>query len=359
MLRAAVKKILAVVALVVSIITLLACTLRLRCLWVRLLRFVAGVGLRLRPSLYDQQDAYKQQHASGAVRSRRPREELCRILREAEREGLAPAEAARHLGLGQDQQGQLSSLAAQGAFADVPPDVKEVAVQYSGGADSTVAAILAALRFERVHLLTFYHPFIRAKEKSEVNADKLARIFGSEAVIHRYVDARQALDAIMFGNYLGDVRRYRTFPVGWPCLACKLSFDTQTIRYACDNDVKLVVDGADLRVPFQLSQGHEGMLELRRQFYLEYGIDFTHPVADFQDTTAELVLFGLHSNASCIMYPHQAHCIGNDLLGAMYKRFYFIPKYGMEALTDVATRWAEEKIALCKQLLYQQGLGTV
>jgi len=135
-------------------------------------------------------------------------------------------------------------------------------VQYSGGADSTVAAIIAAQRFEKVHLLTFSHPFIWVtfshpfiweKHKSAVNAAKLAQILGNQAVIHRYVDATQTLSQIMFGDYWEDYRKYGTAPVGWPCLACKLSFDTESIRYARDNGIELVIDGADLRVEFQLS----------------------------------------------------------------------------------------------------------
>lgn len=351
MLESIVKKIASASALIVSILTLLTCTLRLRCVWVRFLRSVAEIGLRLKPSLYDQQDAYKQEHASGPVRNRRQKERFCQVLREAEAEGIVPAEAARRLGIDQDDPGQLSGLDVQAAFQGVRPDVKEVVVQYSGGADSTIAAIIAGQHFEKVHLLTFHHAFIRAKEKSEVNAAKLQQILGSDAVVHRYLDTTQVLNQIIFGNYIGDLRKYGTLPVGWPCLACKLSFDTETIRYACDNNIKLVVDGADLRVEFQLSQGHAGMLELRRQFYQEYDIDFRHPVAHMEDTTKDLLLFGLHSDPACILYPHQGHCIGNDLLGTIYKRFYFLPKYGMDALSDAASNWAKEKIEVCKRLL--------
>jgi len=351
MLRSAASRISSAAALLVGIMTLLACTLRLRCWWVRLVRSVAEIGLRLRPSLYDGQDAYKQEHASGPVRNRRQKEKLCQVLQEADGNGVAPAEVARRLGFSQNQSSPLFDFEAADAFAGIADDIREVAVQYSGGADSTVATIIAAQRFEKVHLLTFYHPFIREKHKSAVNAAKLAQILGNEAVIHRYVDATQTLSQIMFGDYWGDYRKHGTAPVGWPCLACKLSFDTESIQYARDNGIELVIDGADLRVEFQLSQGHKGMLELRRQFYLEYDIEFRHPVVHIEDTTKELLLFGAHSDPACILYPHQGRCIGNDLLGAIYKRFYFLPKYGVDLLSDAASRWAKEKIQVCKQLL--------
>ena len=358
MLRAVKTQVLSVLAFLIGLSSSLACTLRLRCVWVRILRTMGDVVLRLLPSLYDAQDAHKQQYASGQVRNRRQRDELCTSLQAAERAGTSPAEAAFQLGLSESQPGPLDDSLSRAVFADVAADVREVAVHYSGGADSTLAAIMAAQRFETVHLLTFCHPFIRERERSEVNAEKLTRIFGSDVIVHRFVDATDALDDIMFGDYLRDLRKYGTFLTADPCLACKLSFDTEAIRYACENDIRLVVDGSDLRVPFQLSQGHEGMLELRRQFYLEYGIDFRHPVGGLQDTTDELFLFGLRSTPACMIYAHQPGCIGNDLLGAIYKRFYFLPRYGMEGLTSFANKWAPEKIAACKQLLSARDIQT-
>ena len=83
--------------LLASVIALLTCTLRLGCLWARLLRSVAEVGLWLRPSLYDQRDLYKQECSAGPVTNRRERERFCRVLQQAEAEGLLPREAARCL----------------------------------------------------------------------------------------------------------------------------------------------------------------------------------------------------------------------------------------------------------------------
>jgi len=351
MIKAIRSRILAAGALIVGIMTMLTWTLRLRVLWVRALKSVIGIGLRVWPGLYDAQDEHKRAYASGRVRDRREREKLCQLLQEAERAGMSPAQAVRDAGLEGDQKGQLTRSLARAIFGDVAPEAAEAAVQYSGGADSTVAAILAAHRFARVHLLSFYHPFILERGRAKLNADKLANIFGSDAIVHVLVDATQALDRMMFRDYWRDMRKYWTFPIGDACLLCKLSFDVGSIAYACENGIKVVVDGSDLRVPFQLSQGHEGMLELRREFYSEYGIDFRHPAARLEDTTLELIGFGLHSNPSCLIYPHQPHCAGNDALGAIYKRFYFLPKYGMAGLSEFAESWASEKLALCRKLL--------
>ncbi len=52
-----------------------------------------------------------------------------------------------------------------------------VAVLFSGGSDSTLAAVLAAERFKRVCLVTYSHPFMFFHKKVEVNIPKLEEAF--------------------------------------------------------------------------------------------------------------------------------------------------------------------------------------
>ncbi|MEA3402551.1 MAG: hypothetical protein U9R79_15035 [Armatimonadota bacterium] len=328
------------------------CTLGLRCAWLRLLRSTAGIGLRLLPSLYDGQGEHKRQHASGRVRSRRQTRELCEQLQAADRKGqVLTGELLQRLGVDPARRSLLTTEYARTAFGDSLSHGPELIVQYSGGADSTVAAVLSALAFERVHLLTFHHPFIRDSGQSRVNAQKLADLFGHDLIVHRQIDATEGLKALLFGDYLADLRRFGTAPIGWPCLACKMSFDIGTLRYAAEHGVKVVADGSDLRVSYQLSQGDPEMLAVREQWYGSHGISFVHPVAQIEDTVTELLLFGLEADRQFLLYPKQGHCIGNDMLGTAYKRFYYIPRYGLDHLRRKAIRWAREKINTCDSLV--------
>ncbi|MGC9319694.1 MAG: hypothetical protein ACP5KN_16805 [Armatimonadota bacterium] len=263
---------------------------------------------------------------------------------------MPTAEMIQRLGIDPGRRSLLTDEYARTAFADSLSRGPEMIVQYSGGADSTVAAVLGALAFERVHLLTFHHPFIRASDQSQVNAQKLAGLFGDDVIVHRRIDATQALNALLFGDYLGDLRRFGTAPIGWPCLACKMSFDAGTLSYAAEHGIKVVADGSDLRVSYQLSQGDPEMLAVREDWYRSHGVSFVHPVADIEDTVTELLLFGLESERQFILYPQQGHCIGNDMLGTAYKRFYYIPRHGMDHLRKQAVRWAHSKTGVCDAL---------
>ncbi|MGI5817398.1 MAG: hypothetical protein ACOX9R_04800 [Armatimonadota bacterium] len=329
----------------VSALTSAMCTLRLRCAWLRALRSVAGVGLKLFPSIYDGQDRHKREHASGTVRDRRRTEELYGRLQSAETDRRASAdEIIAELGIDLDRPSLLTAEYARHAFADALARGPDAIVQYSGGADSTAAAVLATLAFERVHLLTFQHPFIRASEHSRANARKLVQLFGETAVIHREIDVTDALDGLLFSEYFSDLRRFGTAPIGWPCLACKMSFDIGTLRYAAEQRIGVVADGADFRVSYQLSQGDPLTMAVRDEWYASHGVSFTHPVARIEDTVTELLLFGLQTGDRILLYPKQGHCVGNDMLGTAYKRFYYIPRFGMDALRAQAIEWMRAKI---------------
>lgn len=326
-------------------------TLRSRARLVRIVGKVGNSMLRLFPSLYDGHDTYKRQYAHGTVRNMRQGRHLCSVLQKAEREGLSPREALRMVGVEPEGESKLTPELAAQVFEDAPEGVNEIAIQFSGGADSTAAAVLAAQRFDRVHLLTFRHSFIEKPEESWQNARKLSEIFGEDAISYIVVDATADIEEILFRDYGSDRQKYGTSPMTDPCLGCKLSFDTSTIRYCRRNGVKLVGDGADLRVQFQLSQGNREIMALRQQLYNDYDLDFVHPVAEIDNSIRELLLFGLHTQPGCLIYPTQPQCVGVDIVAPAYKRFYYLPKYGMSELQRFGEMWAAQKLEICRELL--------
>jgi hypothetical protein len=229
----------------------------------------------------------------------------------------------------------------------------EVGVQYSGGCDSTLAAMLAARYFKKVHLLNFYHPFIREEERSEFNANKMIAMFGEEKVSYARIDATDTFNRILFGNYLGDLTKFKTFVVGVGCLACKISFDVHIIKYALEHNLKLVLDGADLSVKSQLSQGDEAILKARHNFYSDYGIDFKHPAARFENNPLEMFVLGMEANPPQIMYAEQGECIGNQFLNEIYDRFDFLPRYGIDVHSEKGLEWFLDKRSVCKEIIEQ------
>ncbi len=354
-LRQAGKATLGACSLGVSVCALLAPGLTARRAVAQLVKLGGNAILKLKPSIYDSLDAGNVEFATGQ-RKRRPilqRRALSAVAQRAEKGEISPEEALEMLEVPAEARQEAANLRAIDVFSGVSPDI-EVAVQYSGGGDSTLAGLLAATYFRRVHLLTGCHPFIGARENAVVNARKLAGMFGPDRVIHSFVDTTRPLREMLFGNYWKDFWKYGTLPITDGCLVCKLSFDVGMLAYARQHNVGAVLDGADLMIKFQLSQGHPGIMRLREEFYASRGLSFLHPCASISDGAMNLLLIGLAHTPPAFLYPMQPNCRGYDFLGQVSKRYYFMPRYGMEGLSEAGLRYASDKLSVCGKLLERE-----
>jgi hypothetical protein len=336
----------------VSMCALLAPGLTGRRVVAQLVKAAGSAALRLKPSIYESLDAGNAEFATGE-RVRRPilqRRALAATMERAEAGEITLEQALEALDIPPEARAEAAGLRADEVFAGMPPDI-EVAVQYSGGGDSTLAGLLAATYFKRVHLLTGAHPFINGPRVAAVNARKLVGVFGPDKVTHAIVDTTRALREILFGSYWKDLREYGTLPIADGCLCCKLSFDVGMVTYAREHNVGAVMDGADLMIKFQLSQGHPEIMKLREEFYGSRGLSFVHPCASISDGATMLLLLGLAQDPPVLLYPSQPTCRGYDFLGQVSKRYYFLPRYGMDGLTEVGVRYAKDKLAVCAGLL--------
>ena len=106
------------------------------------------------------------------------------------------------------------------------PDRREVALLFSGGVDSTTAALRLAETHDRVHLLTWGNGYghyrlgrtrKRAAELERHHPGRFAHTLGSVRTIFETVLA----------DPLGDFRRYRSGFI-W-CLSCKLAMHARSV----------------------------------------------------------------------------------------------------------------------------------
>jgi predicted PP-loop superfamily ATPase len=340
------------VGLFTSFVAIGMFNIRLRALYLRFLGFTGNIGLKLFPSIYKSLDAQNKKYGSGRriKESYQAKEDFNNFLIEAEKTNLTKEQIYSKLTNNGGIKSTILSMTLDQIFDNANRDI-EVGVQYSGGCDSTLAAMLAARYFKKVHLLNFYHPFIKQKERSEFNANKMISMFGKEKVKYTRIDTTDTFNRILFGNYLGDLIKFKTFVVGVGCLACKISFDVHIIKYAMEHNIKLVLDGADLSVKSQLSQGDEGILKARHEFYSEHRIEFKHPAARFENNPHEMFVLGMEANPPQIMYAEQPECIGNQFLNEIYDRFYFLPKYGIDSHSEKGLEWFLDKRSVCKGII--------
>lgn len=113
---------------------------------------------------------------------------------------------------------------------------------FSGGLDSTAAALNLAQEYRKVHLLTYYngygHLYIknsarRAEELSKMVKDKFT---------HNIISIEELFKKMVIDKLTEDYKEYKSGFI-W-CLGCKMCMHTRSIIYNLDNNIGLMADGS-------------------------------------------------------------------------------------------------------------------
>jgi predicted subunit of tRNA(5-methylaminomethyl-2-thiouridylate) methyltransferase len=146
---------------------------------------------------------------------------------------------------------------------------------FSGGVDSTTAAIELSEAYKKVHLLTYRngygHLFLNnSKKRAGELTDKLGDKFNYSLIPIDGIFKKLVLDTL-----LDDYKEFKSGFI-W-CLGCKMAMHTQSIIYNLQHHIKVMADGS--------SQDSDEMVEqmaisvtLIDSFYEKYGIKFFVPV---------------------------------------------------------------------------------
>ncbi len=152
----------------------------------------------------------------------------------------------------------------------------ECAVLYSGGTDSTCVASLQAERFDRVHLLTFEERGTRGSPRPAGNLAALRRRHGTSRFVHQSLSVDALVRRLSYERYLRGLARHGLFMLATPGFS-SLSWHVRTLVYCLDNGIADVADGVTRELVH--FPGHmEPVLELFRNFYAEFGVQYENPV---------------------------------------------------------------------------------
>ena len=154
------------------------------------------------------------------------------------------------------------------------------AILFSGGTDSTLAAVLQQEKFDKLVLLTFDRLGIAKVENSKVNAQMLIDKYGADKISHKIINFDKVFKKISYENYFRNVLKHGLMNLS-TCGLCKLSMHIQAIDYCNEHGIKHVADGANQGMnmfPAQMKPVVDQMKEL----YQKYGINYSNPVFEYE-----------------------------------------------------------------------------
>lgn len=224
----------------------------------------------------------------------------------------------------------------------------EGSVLFSGGTDSTLAAVSLLEQADRVTLLTCDPGFVHGIGKSRVNAKVLRDHFGAHRVRHRILDAREAIRFVYKASLRRDVWDYGFHLSALTCLGCRLAMHAVAIIHNLLEGIAFVADGS-IRGQAASSEQLTSTLGRNRAFYREtYGLVSLSPIYAEDASDQALHDLGIHGQKDLkrqfIFFDTQATCpLG--VPADVYARVFYGGAMGRTREVN-AERYSHEKYPL-------------
>ena len=182
--------------------------------------------------------------------------------------------------------------------------VKELAVLYSGGTDSTCAAVLSAGEYDRVHLITYRRFGLFHMEHAARNIALLRERFGEDRFVHTVIPVGHRLfKEISYARYWRMLAKYGLFLLS-TCGLCRLAMHVRTIVYCRELvSATYATEPTGMRPEALSTDQGPSLIEGIRTMYARYGIEYRTPVYDLDEpvgtTWADKLAFTVRDCAPC------------------------------------------------------------
>lgn len=220
-------------------------------------------------------------------------------------------------------------------------------VQFSGGKDSTLAALVASVFHSgTVNLLVFQHKLIKGVDKTARNVELLTKFFGDRYQLME-TDIEKPLREIYCRDYWRDLKRYGLEIGGFFCGACRTAMHMATVLYCLENQISAVYDGANSS-GFDMSQRPWYVEDLGR-FYGEFGITYVAPTLNIRRSDKILrEILGDQVGGS------QPECQGGGEPHNILWRCHSLDKHGRDGHEKILREWLAERLLICRELIMHE-----
>jgi hypothetical protein len=162
----------------------------------------------------------------------------------------------------------------------------EVAVMFSGGIDSLLAAVLLQQKYDKVHLITFDKGYLEFGLKNNLpNVQRLQDTYGPERITHQIVKLKKLVKAVSVKKLRRDRQGYN-MEICW-CVGCRMSMNAGGLIFALENNLAGYADGSNReQVPGQgnlagTAENFPSVVDRHKEFARSYNVEFLTPVYDF------------------------------------------------------------------------------
>jgi len=220
-----------------------------------------------------------------------------------------------------------------------------VTILFSGGTDSTLAAARMLEQFDQVTLLTLDPGYLMFLKNCGVHAHSLIEHYGADRVDHVILPMKEITGQILFGDRIGDFRRYGFNLTALVCLGCRLSMHTAALIYNLEQGIPFIADGS-IEVQNAIPEQMRSTLTRNREFYYrEFGIWHYSPIYDEPASDRVLETLGLARQAGLkkqfILFDTQYTC-PFGVPADVYARMFYKPLMG-EARERDSKAYSQDK----------------
>jgi len=166
------------------------------------------------------------------------------------------------------------------------PIKNEVAVMFSGGIDSLLAAVLLQKEFDKVHLITFNKGYLEFGVKNNLpNVERLKATYGGDKITHQIIDHKAIIKRIAMSSFFKNRDKYNAETR--MCVGCRLSMNTGGLLFALENDLVGYADGSNReQIPSAenltgTAENFPSIVNGGKKFAQEYGVHFMTPTYEF------------------------------------------------------------------------------
>jgi len=222
-----------------------------------------------------------------------------------------------------------------------------ISILFSGGPDSTLAALKALDEAETVHLLTFHNKRMSKVGKHRIVSEEMKRKFGEERVFTYEADTNELYNTFYYKALKNNLLKYRTFLIPWRCGACKLAMHSLAIKYNLEHGINATYDGANFESePYFVDQTRP-YIEVMKKFYKKYGMRYDCPVYNIPETDKETEKYGLiktkDTKSEHFVFSTQHTCMSGVYVH-LHSRFYYHPFRGKKRAERLAEKFLEETL---------------